>query len=66
MAIAGHDIAAYDTATRDELRSDLDQLSRDLLGLSGEEFLEQWKAGKLDDFAPRVSRVALLARLVND
>jgi hypothetical protein len=66
MAIAEHDIAGYDVATRDELRGDLDQLSRELLGLNGEEFLEQWKAGRLDDFSPRVSRVALLARLIND
>jgi len=65
MATAEHEIV-YDIATRDELRGELEKLARERLGMSADDFLEQWKAGDLDEFSPTVSRVALLARLITD
>ncbi len=66
MATAEHEIV-YDIATRDELRAELDKLARERMGITGDEFLERWRAGDLDEFSPTVSGVtAVLARLITD
>jgi hypothetical protein len=65
MAILEHD-TAYEYTTRDEIHGELDRLARDRLGISGDEFLDQLKAGRLDEFSPTVSRLAVLARLITD
>jgi hypothetical protein len=65
MAIAEHDVI-YEHVTRDELLTELDRLARARLGMSGDDFLAQWRAGELDEFSPTVSRLAVLARLITD
>lgn len=55
-----------DRLTRAEIRDELDRAARERLGMSGGEFFTQWKAGKLDEFEPKIARLAVLARLLTD
>jgi len=65
MATAEHEVT-YERVTPEEIMVQLDRLARDRLGMSGEEFLAQWRARALDAFSPAVSRIAVLARLLTD
>jgi hypothetical protein len=65
MATVEHD-TTYEYTTRDEIRIELDRLARDRLGISGEDFIARWQGGRLDEFSPTVSRIAVLARLITD
>jgi hypothetical protein len=58
--------AVEDRLTRADIRAVLDDAARERLGMSGEEFFDQWQAGKLDEFEPKIARLALLARLLTD
>ncbi len=69
MAIT--DASAIDTPAtphllgEDESRTMFDAMARDLLGMTGEEFLERWNAGEFSDAdAPGNSDVMYLAMLV--
>ncbi len=53
-----------ETATRDEILSELDGSARELLGISGDEFLARWRSGELDRSDPAVGQVGVLARLI--
>lgn len=52
--------------TRDEIRAAIGSAAREWLGISCDEFLARLSAGELDQFEPRVSQLALLARLLTD
>jgi hypothetical protein len=48
-------------ATRDEGRAMLDRAAREVLNISGEEFLARWDAGEYRDADdPAITRVAML------
>ena len=55
-----------DRLTRAEVRDEIDRAARDQLGMTGDEFFEQWRAGNLDEFEPKIARLAVLARLLTD
>jgi len=55
----------YQTITTQELRDELDALSVATLGLSAEEFMRDYQAGKLDLKSPAISQLAVLARLLD-
>jgi len=63
MATA-EDHAPSERVTSQELRAELDSLANERLGMSGNQFLQQLRAGELDPYSPRVSRLAILARLI--
>ena len=63
MATVEFDVVHVET-TRDEIRAELDQLAREALGISGEQFVERMSTGDLDAFDPTVARLAVLARLL--
>jgi hypothetical protein len=58
--------AIDDRLTRDDIRHELDRAARESLGMSGDEFFEQWRTGNLDEFEPKIARLAVLARLVTN
>ena len=48
-------------ATRDEGRELLDRAAREVLNMSGDEFLAKWDAGEFEDADdPAITRVAML------
>jgi len=57
--------AAY-KITRTELADELDKQARAKLGVSGDRFLNQLKAGELDLTDPATAELAVLARLITD
>lgn len=63
MATVEFDVVRVET-TRDEIRAELDQLAREALDISGEEFVTRLNNGGLDAFDPTVARLAVLARLL--
>jgi len=65
MATAEFEIAE-DRLTRAEIRDELDRRALEQLGMSGGEFYKRWQAGKLDEFEPKIARLAVLARLLTD
>lgn len=52
------------TVTRDEIREELDQGSRQLLGLNADQFVTRYCAAELDLDSPSVLRLSVLARLL--
>lgn len=58
--------AIEDRLTRAEIRAELDRAASEQLGMSGEVFFDQWRAGNLDEFDPKIARLAVLARLLTD
>lgn len=46
--------------TTEQARMSFDQSTREMMGLSGDEFLARWKAGELDYDDPRVGFLAML------
>lgn len=54
----------YEKVSAGELFDRLDELTRSQLGLSGDEFLLRCRERDLNMASPGVSRLALLARLV--
>lgn len=65
MATAEHQ-SAIEHLTREEIREEIDRYASARLGMSGEEFLERRRAGELDEFDPKVARLAVLARFLTD
>lgn len=63
MATAEQDVV-FQTTTRDELSAELDMLAQESLDLSGEDFIQRWTAGDLDQDDPTVARLAVFARLL--
>lgn len=63
MATVESDVI-HQVATLDEVRDVLDEMAQEALAISGEEFLERWRAGDLDDLDPTVARLAVFARLL--
>jgi hypothetical protein len=48
-------------ATREEGQAMLDRAAREVLGISGDEFLAKWDAGEYEDSDdPAITRVAML------
>lgn len=64
MATVARDVV-FETTTQEEIRTELDQLGHEMLGISGEEFLKQWANGGLDPYDPTVARLAVFARLLS-
>lgn len=56
--------AATYKVSRDDLFSELDIQAKNLLNISGDEFVSRYKAGTLDLSSAVVARLAVLARLV--
>jgi len=50
--------------TRDQLREQLDVLTREKLGLTADEFVERYQAGSLNLTSASMSNLAILARLL--
>lgn len=63
MATAEHKVV-FETATREEIYAELDQLARETLDISADEFVERWTSGELDPYDPTVARLAVFARLL--
>jgi hypothetical protein len=56
----------HEPLTREELRVELDRLSRERLSVPFDEFRALYEAGQLDLSEPTLWRLALLARLLLD
>jgi hypothetical protein len=54
----------YQRVTVAELRSTLDALTREKLGLSADQFLDRCRTRELDTTSPSISRLAVLGRLI--
>jgi hypothetical protein len=54
----------YETLTRDELRESLNALTLKVLGMTADEFIEEYRARRLNMASPTVSRLASLARIL--
>ena len=65
MATVEHD-SVVEHLTREEIAEELDRYATARLGMSGAEFFERWRAGQLDEFDPKVARLAVLARFLTD
>lgn len=59
------DVETSHELTQEEGRALLDEVAREYLGMSGDEFLRAWDAGEFDGDAdrPEVMRVAMLIPL---
>ena len=58
--------AAEERLSRADIHAELDRAARERLGMSADEFLERLAAGDLDEFEPKIARLAVLARLITD
>ncbi len=59
--IGEHDDVAVAEATREEGNGMLDRAAREVLNISGDEFLRRWDAGDYQDAEdPAITRVAML------
>lgn len=56
--------AVHEKVTRDRLHEQLDELTREKLALSADEFIERYRAGTLDLTSASMSNLAVLARLL--
>jgi hypothetical protein len=65
VATAEHE-TVVEHLTRAEIRDELERLAPERLGMTGAEFFERWHRGDLDDFDPKVARLAVLARLLTN
>ena len=52
------------TISRDEIRNELDEGSRAVLGLTADQFVTRYCAAELDLDSPSVLRLSVLARLL--